>query len=67
MKSTIYHTGYLAKDRDPEFTSLESTEKALELDKLAKRVLKESQKGNAILTQRKLGINNYEYMFTTII
>lgn len=58
----IYHTGYLAKDRAPEFSKLPRHE-AMELDGFAKRLWDASQKGEGVLTQRKIEENIYAYIF----
>lgn len=58
----IYHTGFLAKDRDPEFSKLKRHE-ALDLDTLARQLHDASNRGEGELFQRKIEENNYAYFF----
>jgi hypothetical protein len=58
----IYYTGFLAKDRVPEFSKLKRHE-ALELDLFAKQLHSAYKKGEGTLTQRKLAKNSYAYLF----
>jgi hypothetical protein len=58
----IYHTGFLAKDRVPEFSKLKRHE-ALELDMFAKQLRNAATKGEGELTQRKIEDNIYAYFF----
>ena len=60
-KLRLYHTGMLARDRDPDFTPLGTTEAAMELDRLATWWMQHAELGKAILFQRKIGPERFEY------
>jgi hypothetical protein len=57
----LYHTGMLARDRDPDFTPLGTTDAAMELDRLATWWMQHAELGKAILFQRKVGPECFEY------
>ena len=59
----IYHTGFLAKDREPEFSKLKRHE-AIDLDEFATNLWQASKRGEGELTQRKIEENVYAYIFT---
>lgn len=58
----LYHTGMLARDRDPDFASTKAAaEAAKELDHLATWWMQHAEKGKAILFQRRIGQEQFEY------
>lgn len=59
----VYHTGFLSKDRNPEFSKLKRHE-ALDLDAFATQLYNSSMNGGGVLSQRKVDNEVYEYYFT---
>jgi hypothetical protein len=59
--ATIYHTGFLAIDRQ------EDCDAGRKLDKLATRLLAAAYRGEVLLIQRKLGEGRYEYLSVPVI
>jgi hypothetical protein len=58
----LYHTGMLARDRDPKEASTKAdAEAAKELDHLATWWMQHAELGKAILFQRKIGPEQFEY------
>lgn len=58
----LYHTGYLVRDRDPENASSKAAaDAAIEIDHLATWWMWHAEKGRAVLFQRRLGPECFEY------
>jgi hypothetical protein len=58
----LYHTGMLARDRDPDFAAgPASADAAKELDHLATWWMQHAEKGKAVLFQKRIGPECFEY------
>jgi hypothetical protein len=60
-KLRLYHTGMLARDRHPDFAPCGTAAAALELDRLANWWMQHAEAGKAVLFQRKVGPERFEY------
>ena len=56
----VYHRGFLARDRSPTASQLPPRDRA-HLGRVARRALAITEAGLAILAQRRLGPEDYEY------
>jgi hypothetical protein len=57
-----YHIGMLARDRDPKEASTKAdAEAAKELDHLATWWMQHAEKGKAVLFQKRIGAELFEY------
>jgi hypothetical protein len=58
----LYHTGYLAGDRDPKAAGDKAAaEAAIEIDHLATWWMQHAEKGKAVLFQKRIGPECFEY------
>ena len=58
----LYHTGMLARDRDPDNASNKAAaDAAIELDHLATWWMNHAEKGKAALFQKRVGPECFEY------
>ena len=64
MPGYIYHTGFLARDRDPSFSNL-GKKRAIEIGKSANTVAGLYYLGLAVMAQRWRDFDVYEYIVFT--
>ena len=62
MRGIVYHTGFIAEDRGSDSTW--QSDDAKRIGQLADRMMYMQERGQAVLTQRRLDDGFYEYLAT---
>lgn len=63
-ESIVYHRGYIAYDRGEPTKKLPRTPEQVAVNETAKVAWSLYERGRVLLTQRRLGANDYEYIAT---